>query len=141
MIVLDTNVLSELMRPAPAPEVERWLGACGDDRLVTTVITVSEIEYGLARLPDGRRRKDLEDRFGALTGPGFDFTVLPLEEQSARLSGRLRQLREAQGQPASAADMMIAAICKLQDAALATRNVRDFQGIGLALIDPWSAGA
>ena len=141
MIVLDTNVLSELMRPAPAPEVKHWLRACGDERLVTTAITVSEIEYGLARLPVGKRRRDLEDRFGALTGPRFDFAVLPLEEQSARLSGRLRQLREAQGQSASAADMMIAAICKLQDAALATRNVKDFKDIGLALIDPWSAGA
>lgn len=138
MIVLDTNILSELIRPAPAPEVKNWLlhGTEGQ-ALVTTVITVSEIEYGLSRLPDGRRRKELEERFAALTGAHFEFAVLPLDEQAARLAGSMRAAREAMGLHAQSADMMIAAITALARASLATRNVKDFTETGIKIVNPW----
>jgi predicted nucleic acid-binding protein len=138
MIVLDTNILSELVRPTPASEVKNWLRHQTDGQvLVTTVITVSEIEYGLSRLPSGRRRKELEERFAALTAARFYFTVLPLNEEAARLAGRMRGSRESQGLNAQSADMMIAAITSLAGASLATRNVKDFTNAGIDIINPW----
>ncbi|MBN4055262.1 type II toxin-antitoxin system VapC family toxin [bacterium AH-315-K03] len=138
MILLDTSILSELMRSTPAPEVKNWLlQKTNDDVLVTTAITISEIEYGISRLPEGRRRKDLEDRFAAMTGPRFEFAVLPLDEAAGRLAGRLRSKRESRGLDAGSADMMIAAITALADAKLATRNVKDFTGTGIEVINPW----
>lgn len=140
MIVLDTNILSELVRPIPAQAVQKWLlNNTGNESMVTTVITVSEIEYGLARLPDGRRRKTLEERFEALTGAYFDFAVLPFDENAARLAGRLRATREISGLHAQSADMMIAAITALAGASLATRNVKDFTNTGIDLINPWDS--
>ena len=138
MIVLDTNILSELVRPVPAPEVKEWLQEkTGDEVMVTTSITVLEIEYGLARLPDGKKRKQLEDRFDALTGAHFDFAVLPFDEHAARVAGRMRAAREENGLHAHSADMMIAAICAISNASLATRNTKDFTGTGIDIINPW----
>ncbi len=138
MIVLDTNILAELVRPKPAQEVKNWLSTkATDEMLVTTAITVSEIEYGLARLPDGKRRKELEERFKMLTGSDFEFVVLPFDDQAARLAGRMRAAREALGFHAQSADMMIAAITSLAGASLATRNVKDFTQTGIELINPW----
>lgn len=139
MIILDTNVLSELIRPVPAPEVKNWLLERTDDEpLATTAITIMEIEYGLARLPEGSRRKDLEDRFAALTGKQFEFAVLPFDEKAARLAGKLRAKRETAGLHAHSADMMIAAIALIEGAALATRNIKDFTETDVGLINPWS---
>lgn len=138
MIILDTNVLSELIRPAPAAEVKNWmLERTGEEPLATTAITIMEIEYGLARLPDGARRKDLEERFAALTGRQFEFAVLPFDEKAARLAGKLRSKREATGLHAHSADMMIAAIALIEGASLATRNVKDFTETGVELLNPW----
>lgn len=138
MIVLDANILSELVRPAPAPEVKNWLlHDTEGEALVTTAITVSEIKYGLARLPDGRRRKEVEVRFEILTGAHFAFTVLPFDEKAARLAGRLRAARKAKGFHAQSADMMIAAITALADASFATRNIKDFTDTGIEIINPW----
>jgi predicted nucleic acid-binding protein len=138
MIILDTNVLSELIRPVPAQEVKNWmLERTDEEPLATTAITVMEIEYGLARLPDGARRKDLEERFAALTGRQFEFAVLPLDEKAARLAGKLRARREFMGLHAHSADMMIAAIALIEGAALATRNVKDFTETGIELLNPW----
>ena len=128
------------MRPFPSPEVKEWLlENAADETLVTTVITVSEIEYGLSRLPDGRKKQDLEERFAALIGPGFNFTVLPLDDAAARLSGQMRGSRENKGLSAQSADMMIAAITRLANASLATRNVKDFTDTGIKLINPWGS--
>ena len=128
------------MRPFPSPEVKEWLlENAADETLVTTVITVSEIEYGLSRLPDGRKKQDLEKRFAALIGPSFNFTVLPLDDAAARLSGQMRGSRENKGLGAQSADMMIAAITRLANASLATRNVKDFTDTGIKLINPWGS--
>ncbi|MDH3701861.1 MAG: type II toxin-antitoxin system VapC family toxin [Alphaproteobacteria bacterium] len=141
MIILDTNVLSELMRPAPAREVRDWLLGGDDDLLVTTAVTIFEIEFGLARLPAGRRRSDLEARFATFTGPQSPFSVLPFDDATARIGGRLRADNQSRGLPAGPVDMMIAAIAHAANAALATRNVKDFVGTGLTLIDPWTAAS
>ena len=134
MIVLDTNVVSELMKAEPDPRVRDWLARIGEAPLTTTAITVSEIEFGLRRLPDGRRKDDLYARFEAFVSA---LTVLPLDDPAARETGRLRAMRGAAGLSAQPSDMMIAGIAATAGAALATRNVRDFEGLPIQLIDPW----
>ena len=136
MIVLDTNVVSELMKPWPDPAVRDWLIRLGDATFSTTAVTVAEIEFGLRRLPGGRRRNDLQRRFEAFAAA---LTVLPLDEPAGREAGRLRALREAGGSASQPSDMMIAGIVAVAGAALATRNVRDFTGLPIQLLDPWRA--
>jgi predicted nucleic acid-binding protein len=135
MIVLDTNIVSELMKAAPDSAVRDWLARVDDTSLTTTAVTVAEIEFGLNRLPVGRRRGDLQARFEALV---TTIGVLPLDETAAMNAGRLRAMREAAGLPSSPSDMMIAGIAAAVGASLATRNVRDFSGLGIDVRDPWS---
>ena len=134
MIVLDTNVVSEVMKAAPDAAVRDWLTRLGDRPLTTTVVTVSEIEFGLRRLPDGRRRQALFANFETFVSA---LAVLALDEPAAREAGRLRALRQAAGLASQPSDMMIAGIVTEAGAALATRNIRDFEGLPLELIDPW----
>lgn len=136
MTILDTNVVSELMKPSPDMSVRDWLMRLGDMPLTTTAITISEIEFGLQRLPDGQRRTSLQARFEALAAA---LSVLPLDEAAARETGRLRAMREAAGLPSQPSDMMIAGIAAATGVALATRNIRDFEGLPIQLIDPWRA--
>ncbi len=137
MIILDTNVVSELMRPAGDPRVLSWMRGTGDQDLATTTITVAEIEYGLARLPDGSRADALRAAAAGLW-ESFATTVLPFDVAAARSYGSLIAARERAGRPTSAFDAQIAAIAKSHKAKVATRNVADFQGMGLKLIDPWA---
>lgn len=134
MIVLDTNVLSELMKPLPDARVKGWILALGELPLSTTTITVTEIEFGLQCLPAGRRRSDLYTRFDAFIDA---MTVLPLDLAAAREAGRLRALRQAAGLPSQPSDMLIAGITFTQGAVLATRNTRDFASLPLQLTNPW----
>lgn len=136
MIVLDTNVISELMKSGADRVVGDWLNGLGTTMLATTSITVFEIEYGLRRLPQGRRREDLQARFEDFI---VSLPVLPLDDVSAREGGHLRAMREAGGLSAHASDMMIAGITRVAGAALATRNGKDFDGLPLQIIDPWRA--
>ncbi len=136
MVVLDTNVVSELMKSSPDEQVHKWLLSLDDIRLTTTAVTVAEIEYGLQRLPAGKRRTDLQARFVTLIGA---LAVLPLDEIAARRAGQFRAGREAGGTPSTASDMLIAGIATTADAPLATRNVRDFEGLPLKIVDPWRA--
>lgn len=136
MIVLDTNVVSELMKPSPDTSVRDWLARLGDAPLVTTAVTIAEIEFGLRRLPDGRRKADLTARFEAFVGA---LIVLPLDEAAAREAGRLLAIREAAGFASHPSDMMIAGITASAGTALATRNIKDFEILPLQLIDPWRA--
>ena len=137
MIVLDTNVISELMKPHPGPAIRDWLSHLGDTTLATTVISVAEITYGLHRLADGRRRAALEARFEDYVGAGSALAVLPLDDIAAREAGRFRALRQAAGLGAQPSDMMIAGIVAVMGSSLATRNVRDFEGLPFEVIDPW----
>lgn len=139
MIVVDTNVASELMRPAPDDRVVRWVRAARPDDLWTTAITVAEILVGIARLPDGRRRATLDqaarDVFAA-----FDDRVLAFDAAAAPWHAEIVVARERSGAPVGGFDAQIAAVCRLHGATLATRNVRDFVGTGVGLIDPWQDG-
>ena len=137
MILLDTNVISELMRPEPDPVVAQWLLTFDDEPLGTTVITVSEIIYGLERLENGRRKQGLQERFEAFIAPGSGLSILALDPESARLAGMFRARRESGGQHAHPSDMFIAGIAGANSMELATRNTRDFSGLGLHLVNPW----
>ena len=137
MIILDTNVVSELMRPDGDPQVLSWMRETGDGDLATTAITVAEIEYGLARLPDGSRADALRNAAAGLW-ESFATSILPFDVAAARNYGTLMAARERAGRPTSAFDAQIAAIAKVHNAKVATRNIADFKGMGLTLIDPWS---
>lgn len=134
MILLDTNFISELMRSAPDRAVQKWLMSLNNTQLCISAVSVSEIEYGLRRLPDGKRRKDLAERFAHFAA---SLVCLPFEREAACYAGQFRALREKKGVPTTASDMMIAGIAAYASAALATRNIRDFQHLPIELIDPW----
>ncbi len=140
MILLDTNILSELMRPAPAPLIGQWMSRLGDTPLATTAITISEIVYGLERLEDGRRKDELISRFDQFIAPDGELTILPFDEDAALICGQYRALRERQGLHAPPSDMMIAGIAGALGADLATRNTKDFAGLPITLVNPWEAG-
>ena len=137
MILLDTNVVSELMRPAPDTKVRTWLDGLGATPVSTNAVTVAEVVFGLSRLPDGKRRSDLIERFDALILGPPALPVLRLDEQTGRLAGEFRALRESLGLGPSPSDMMIAAIAAANGASLATRNVDDFSGLPISVINPW----
>lgn len=139
MIVLDTNVLSELMRGRPAARVLRWVDAQDAGALAITSITVAELLYGVARLADGARKDELAEAVRGLVRDDFAGRVLPFDAPAAERYAELVSERERQGRPVSTADAQIAAICRLHDAELATRNVRDFGATGVRLLDPWGA--
>jgi predicted nucleic acid-binding protein len=139
MIVIDTNVVSELMRPAPTSAVLAWLEGQADGNIYTTAITIAEIRYGIARLPAGRRSDELlrvaDEVFGA-----FPEQILPFDAAAAHEYADLVARRERAGNPIDGFDGQIAAICRTHDAVLATRNTRDFDQTGIALTDPWQGG-
>lgn len=137
MILLDTNILSELMRPASAPVIGQWMARLGETPLATTAISISEIAFGLERLEQGRRKDGLIARFDQFISPGGDLTILPFGEDAALICGQYRALRERQGLHAQPSDMMIAGIAGALGASLATRNVKDFSGLPITVINPW----
>lgn len=137
MIVLDTNVISELMRADPDPYVIAWVTAQDTHNLTITTITVAEIMRGILRLPEGKRRTDLQARFSAFVTEGFSGKLLSFDEKAAVLCCEVSSLRESQGLNADMVDMMIAATARQAGAKLATRNVSDFTGCGIDLINPW----
>jgi toxin FitB len=136
MIVLDTNVVAELMRATPAPAVLAWLRQTSSTGLYTTSVTVAEIRYGIARLPDGRRKRDLHQAADEIFA-AFPHQVLPFDLAAATAYADLVAGRERDGNPISGFDGQIAAICRSQAATLATRNTKDFAETGIVLVDPW----
>ena len=137
MIVLDTNVVSELMRPEPAPQVASWVRSRDRRELFTSSITLAEIRYGIARLQDGRRKQVLldaaDDVFRA-----FSDQILPVDAKAVEHYATIASVRERSGRPISGFDALIAAICRSRAATLATRNLPDFDGTGVDVIDPWA---
>jgi predicted nucleic acid-binding protein len=136
MIVLDTNVVSELMRTEPAPEVLAWMRRSSDQSLYTTTVTVAEIRYGIARLPSGRRRESLHQAANEIFA-AFPRQVLPFDLAAANIYADVVTVRETKGTPIKGFDAQIAAICRSQAATLATRNTKDFSETGVPLVDPW----
>ena len=139
MIILDTKVVSELMRPEPDPRVRDWVTGRRADEIGTTAITVAEIRHRIERLPDGRRKENLLSAATDLF-TGFGDFVYPLDSRAAVWFGPVMVQRARAGLPVQGFDALIAAICRVHEAALATRNVRDFEGTGIELIDPWKLG-
>jgi toxin FitB len=137
MIVLDTNVLSELMKPRPAAGVVRWIGAHSAASLFTTSITQAEILHGVMLLPAGRRRSVLETAAEAMFREEFAGRVLPFGTAAAPRYARIAAERHRAGRPISHFDAQIAAIAHSTGAAVATRNVADFDLCGIKVIDPW----
>ncbi|HEX7708132.1 MAG TPA: type II toxin-antitoxin system VapC family toxin [Thermoanaerobaculia bacterium] len=139
MIILDTNVLSALMRQEPAPDVVAWLDRLPPESIWTTAVTVFEIRFGLQILESGRRRQSLERAFAAALAEDFDGRVLPFDQPAAEAAGRIAAERRRVGRTIEIRDVQIAGITIARKASLATRNTRHFEDLGLSLIDPWSA--
>ena len=139
MIILDTNVLSELMKPAPAESVVRWMAAQPATSLYTTSITQAEIFHGIMLLPSGRRRNAFEAAAEAMFNEDFAGRILPFGSDAARPYARIAAERRRAGRPISHFDAQIAAIARSTGAAIATRNVADYAGCGVKVINPWEA--
>jgi toxin FitB len=139
VIVLDTNVVSEAMRPAPSDAVLRWMAAQPSAGLFTTTVTQAEILFGLALLPDGRRRNDLLVAAERMFAEDFAGRVLPFDTAAALAFAPIAAGRRRMGRPTGAFDAQIAAIARSRGASLATRNVADFLDCGLSIINPWDA--
>jgi toxin FitB len=137
VIVLDTNVLSEGLRPQPSPKVLGWMQSEPITALFTTTITEAELLYGAALLPDGTRRRALEAVIAQLLGMQFAGRILPFDSAAAREFADIAAARRREGRPIGEADARIAAITRSRGAVLATRNTGDFVGCGIILIDPW----
>ncbi|VTR76692.1 type II toxin-antitoxin system VapC family toxin [Cellulomonas hominis] len=137
MIVLDTNVLSEPMRLSPDDRVIAWLDQV-TEAVGVTAVSVGELLVGVRCLPAGRRRDGLMTAVQDVV-QRFRDDVLPYDTEAARRYASLQEQRLAAGRPLSTEDGMIAAICSARNATLATRNTRDFEGLGLRLVNPWDA--
>jgi len=136
VIVADTNIVSEIMRPDPASAVLEWIAGIEVDNLTISVITVTEIEHGLARLPDGHRKRDLVTRWRQVLNTYAD-SILEYGTEAAHAAADILAERDNMGHPISLADAQIAGICRTHACRLATRNTKDFIGLGLDLIDPF----
>ena len=140
MIVLDTNVLSELMRSQPATAVFAWVAAQPRDELYTTSVNKAEILFGIAALPDGRRRAALTAAAEAMFTGDFAGRVLSFDEEAAVYYAQIVAARRREGRPIEAFDALVAATTLAAGASIATRDTGGFAGCGLTLINPWEAG-
>jgi predicted nucleic acid-binding protein len=136
--LLDTNIPSELMRPSPEPKVQGWLAAQDIRVLFLSVVSIGEMEAGLTTLRDASRRARLEASLAHHLAHLFEGRVLPVTQSIAVRWGRLDGIRRMAGRPLSASDGMIAATALEHGLALVTRNVRDFAGLGVEMINPWA---
>jgi predicted nucleic acid-binding protein len=138
MILLDTNILSELMRPTPEAAVEQWLADQPEASVFISAITEAELRYGVALMPSGKRRSALAAEIEGMMGEDFNGRILPFDSPAAVAFAEIAADRRQAGRPISQADAQIAAIARSRGAALATRNVPDFEGCGVEIINPWS---
>jgi len=141
MILLDTNVVSALMRQDPEPVVVSWLDDQPAESIWTTSITVFEVRTGLELLKPGRRRQQLERAFDELLAEDFEGRVQPFDQAAALAAGSIAAKRQSVGQTLEIRDIQIAGIATARKAILATRNLRHFDGLGIDLVDPWAASS
>jgi predicted nucleic acid-binding protein len=138
MIVLDTNVLSEVLRPSPDIGVVAWLGSQSAAALFTTTVTQAEILYGIDLLPAGSRKRGLSAAVEGIFDEDFSGRLLSFDSAAAFAYAEIAGSRRASGRPISQLDAMIAGVARSRGAILATRNIKDFIDCGLDLIDPWN---
>lgn len=139
MIVLDTNVLSELMKREPDRSIVAWISARPATSLFTTTITQAEILYGIELLPTARRRSRLEEAVKEVFTVDFAGRVLPFDQTAAHAYAQIAAARRRAGRPITQFDAQIAAIARSRGASVATRNIGDFERCGINVIDPWRA--
>jgi toxin FitB len=139
VIVLDTNVISELMHPRGESRIVAWADGQQAGEVYLTAVTTAELRYGVARLPDGHRKTDLADRIQLTIDEDFTGRILSFDDDAAAYYADIVINRERRGLPISMADAQIAAICRHHGADLATRNAKDFVHTGIGIIDPWQA--
>jgi predicted nucleic acid-binding protein len=137
MVILDTNVVSELMRPAPDPAIESWVAERPTSSLFLTAVTEAELRFGLAVMPPGKRRDRLGRGLERMLGTGFANRVLPFDSGAARAYAGIAATRRRLGRPIAQADGQIAAIARARGMTVATRKVRDFEDIGIEIFNPW----
>ncbi|PSS61940.1 VapC toxin family PIN domain ribonuclease [Ensifer sp. NM-2] len=137
MITLDTNVLPGAPGPVPSPAVKAWLGDQPPTSVFTTAVTEAEIRYGIGLMPDGRRRQSLEAAIMPIFSEDLAGRILPFDSDAAAAYATLAIARRKAGRPISQFDAQIAAITLSRGAALATRNVADFEATGVVIINPW----
>jgi hypothetical protein len=140
VIILDTNVLSALMRKAPEPPVVAWLDRQPAESVWITSITMFEARLGLALLPKGRRRQALETAFARLLEEDLQNRVLDFDSAAAMEAASLAAERQKTGRPVDVRDTQIAGIALARRATLATRNVRHFADLKVPVVDPWETG-
>jgi len=138
-ILLDTNVVSELLRPSPDPAVEMWVGKRLATDLYFSAVGEAEWRYGVAILPTGRRRDALALAIEAILREDLDGRILPFDRAAAREYADIAAARRSAGRPIAPTDCQIAAIARSRDMAVVTRNVRDFDDTGIEVVDPWLA--
>ena len=139
MLVIDTNVASELMRPDPTPTVAAWIADRDLEELYLTAVSEAELLYGVAIMPTGRRRNALEAAMSRWLALGFADRILPFDSSAARAYAVIASHRRHAGRPIGEADCQIAAISRSHGAVVVTRNVRDFEDTGVDVVDPWTA--
>lgn len=139
MIVLDSNVISELTRPRPDPRVLTWFAGTPARQLATTAITVGEVLSGVALLPDGRRKTELRNAVESVIYRDLRGHAEPFDLDAAAAYSEIVAVRSRLGRPISVADAQIAAICRATDAVLASRNTADFEHTGIQVVNPWQA--
>jgi len=139
MIILDTNVISELLRPAPEPKVEHWLSAQDGLNVYLTSISEAELRYGLAIMGNGKRRAALFDAVDRILREDLAGRILPFDSAAAQSYATIAAARRATGRPIAQADCQIASIAHTRGATVATRNTPDFEGCEIDLINPWTA--
>ena len=138
-VLLDTNVVSELMRKAPNPAVAAWAAGHPLQDLFFSAVGEAELRYGAAILPAGQRRETLVSDIERMLGEAFENRVLPFDSGAARAYAVIAAMRRSAGRPVGPADCQIAAIARSRYMAVATRNVRDFEDVDIAVVDPWAA--
>lgn len=138
MIVLDTNVVSELMHARPNAEVRAWVNARPARDLAITAVTAAELLFGVARLPDGKRKRDLARSVAAVIEEDFAERVLAFDSTCIHHYAEICAARERTGRPISTPDAQIAAVCRVRGAAVSTRNADDFADTGIEVVDPWT---
>ena len=138
-VLLDTNVVSELIRKSPAPAVEAWAAGQPLEDLFFSAVGEAELRYGAAILQPGRRRETLVSDIERMLRDAFENRVLPFDSEAAGAYADIAATRRSAGRPIAPADCQIAAIARSRDMAVATRNVQDFEDIDIEVVDPWTA--